>query len=93
MRAVYVYLPSIERKERWEEYGRRQGTSISKFVAEHVEGLLRQEADPSYRSRGELWKRGDGFAGLGQGTGWGEADSETRRNLAWETGRYSQNQR
>ncbi len=55
-RAIYVYLPSVEQKERWEEYASRQGTSISKFVAEHVENSLRQEEEPSYKSRGDLWR-------------------------------------
>lgn len=55
-RAIYVYLPSVEQKERWEEYARRQGTSISKFVTEHVENSLRQEEEPSYQSRGDLWR-------------------------------------
>ena len=55
-RAIYVYLPSVEQKERWEEYASRQGTSISKFVAEHVENSLRQEEEPGYQSRGDLWR-------------------------------------
>ena len=55
-RAIYVYLPSIEQKERWEEYAKRQGVSVSKFVAEHVEDSLRQVEDSSYKSSGELWK-------------------------------------
>jgi len=53
-RAIYVYLPSIEMVERWKERAKRQGTSISKFVLEHVENSLRQEEEPSYKSRGEL---------------------------------------
>lgn len=55
-RVVYVYLPSVDQKERWEEYAGKQRVSISKFVAEHVENSLRQEEDSSYKSRGELWK-------------------------------------
>ncbi len=55
-RAIYVYLPSIEQKERWEDYARKHGASISKFVIEHVENSLSQEEDTSYRSRGDLWK-------------------------------------
>ena len=55
-RAVYVYLPSIKQKESWEEYAKRQGASISRFVIEHVENSLRQEKEPSYKSRGQLWK-------------------------------------
>lgn len=55
-RAIYVYLPSVEQKERWEEHAKRQGVSISKFVAEHVEDSLRQVEDSSYKSSGELLK-------------------------------------
>ena len=55
-RAIYVYLPSVEQKERWEGYAGKQGTSISKFVVEHVENSLRQEEDPCYKSRGDLWR-------------------------------------
>lgn len=54
-RAIYVYLPSIVQKESWEEHAKKQGTSISKFVVEHVEDSLRQEEDSSYVSKGELW--------------------------------------
>lgn len=43
-------------KNRWEDYAREQGSSISKFVIEHVENSLRQEEDPSYMSRRDLWK-------------------------------------
>jgi hypothetical protein len=53
-RSIYVYLPSIEQKERWEEVARKQGVSISRFVVEHVENSLMQEEDESFRSRGVL---------------------------------------
>jgi regulator of replication initiation timing len=55
-RAIYVYLPSADQKERWENCARAQGTSISKFVIEHVEDSLRQDEDRSYQSRSELWR-------------------------------------
>ena len=55
-RLIYVYLPSLEQKKRWDEYARKQGASISKFVAEHVENSLRQAEDSNYKSMGELWK-------------------------------------
>ena len=54
-RAIYVYLPSVRLVERWKEAAKKQGTSVSKFVVEHVENSLRQE-EPGYKSRGELWK-------------------------------------
>lgn len=56
-RSIYVYLPSIEQKKRWEEYARKQGTSISKFVIEYVENSLRKEEDASYRPREELLRQ------------------------------------
>ncbi|MEM2129150.1 MAG: hypothetical protein QXZ70_00980 [Candidatus Bathyarchaeia archaeon] len=55
-RAIYVYLSSIEQKERWQKNADNAGVSISKFVVEHVENSLRQEEEPGYKSRGELWK-------------------------------------
>lgn len=55
-RLIYVYLPSIEQKDRWEDYAKKQGTSISKFVVERVTDSLQQEEDLSYKYRGDLWK-------------------------------------
>lgn len=55
-RAIYVYLPSQEMAGRWKQLAEKQGTSISKFVAEHVENSLRQEEEPGYKSRSELSK-------------------------------------
>jgi len=52
-RAIYVYLPSMEMVERWKRLAEAAGTSISKFVAEHVENSLRQDGE-GYRSRGSL---------------------------------------
>lgn len=53
-RAVFVYLPSMQQKGRWKALAKQQGTSVSKFVIEHVENSL-QQADPTYKSRGDLW--------------------------------------
>ncbi len=50
-----MYLPSIGQKERWEDHARKQGTSTSKFVIEHVENSLMRVDDSSYKSRGDLW--------------------------------------
>jgi hypothetical protein len=55
-RSIYVYLPSVGQKMRWDEFAEKQGTSISKFVIEHVENSLRQIEDPSYKSMGEVLK-------------------------------------
>ena len=54
-RSIYVYLNSLDQKQRWQEYAKKQGTSISKFVVERVENALSQDEDDSYKSRGELW--------------------------------------
>lgn len=55
-RAIYVYLPSVEQKTRWDAYAGKQGASISKFVVEHVENSLRQVEDSNSKSMRELWK-------------------------------------
>lgn len=55
-RAIYVYLPSVEQKEKWERHSEKLGVSISKFVIEYVENSLRQEEEPDYKSRSDLWK-------------------------------------
>ena len=55
-RAIYVYLPSVEQKEGWQRHAEKLGVSISKFVIEYVENSLRQEEEPDYKSRSELWK-------------------------------------
>ena len=52
-RAIYIYLPSIETTRRWKELAKKAGTSISKFVIEHVENSLRQE-EGDYKPRIDL---------------------------------------
>lgn len=54
-RSIYVYLPSIEQKKRWDELAQKQCMSISKFVIAHVENSLRQ-TDPDYKPMKEVWK-------------------------------------
>jgi len=58
-RAMYVYLPSTEMKEKWEKRADGLGVSISKFVIEYVENSLRQESEPTYKSREELIKENE----------------------------------
>ena len=48
-RSIYVYLPSLAWKKRWDDCAKKQGTSISKFVIEHVEDSLRQIEDSDYK--------------------------------------------
>jgi hypothetical protein len=55
-RAVTVYLPSEEQKERWETLSREAGISISKFVTENVENSLRQADETDLKSRSDLWQ-------------------------------------
>ena len=55
-RAIYVYLPSVGQKERWQRQAEKLGVSISKFVIEYVENSLRQEEEPGYKSRSDLWR-------------------------------------
>ena len=53
-RAIYVYLPSHDAVNRWKALAKEAGTSISKFVAEHVENSLMQEEDSDYKTRSSL---------------------------------------
>jgi len=55
-RSIDVYLPSLEQKEKWKKHSEKLGVSISKFVIEYVENSLRQEEEPEFKSRSELWK-------------------------------------
>jgi predicted DNA-binding protein len=62
-RAIYVYLPSHEMVQRWKKLARRQGTSISKFVIEHVESSLKEEEGlrSDFKARSELLRRIQGL--------------------------------
>ncbi|MBD3173448.1 hypothetical protein GF326_13375 [Candidatus Bathyarchaeota archaeon] len=51
-RAIYVY-PPVDMSENWKTLAQESGTSISKFVIEHVENSLRQ-AEDDYRSRSNV---------------------------------------
>jgi hypothetical protein len=53
-RSIYVYLPSHDMVQRWKTLAKTSGTSISKFVAEHVENSLHQEEEAEYKSRSTL---------------------------------------
>jgi hypothetical protein len=54
-RAIYVYLPSYKMTLNWKNLAEKSGSSISKFVIEHVENSLRQEGNKEgYTSRAEL---------------------------------------
>ena len=55
-RAIYVYLSSLDRAQRWKSLAEKGGTSISKFVIDHVENSLGQE-EGGYKPRIEFIKR------------------------------------
>jgi hypothetical protein len=52
-RYVYVYLPSLEDKKRWEKLAEDAGVPLSKFVIESVEDSL---AESEFRPRSEMTK-------------------------------------
>jgi len=52
-RYVYVYLPSVEDKQRWEKFAKDAGVPLSKFVIESVEDSL---AESEFRPRAEMTK-------------------------------------
>jgi hypothetical protein len=58
-RSIYVYLPSHDMVRRWKRLAGKQGTSISKFVIEHVESSLRTEEGfkSGFKARAELLRR------------------------------------
>ena len=53
-RAIYVYLPSEKMADRWKDLASKYGTSVSKFVAEHVENSLIMQEENDYRMRNTL---------------------------------------
>jgi hypothetical protein len=56
-RAIWVYLPSIAMKDRWETYAKNAGTSLSKFVIEQVEDGLQREEESDYITRQALQEK------------------------------------
>ena len=61
-RSIYVYLPSHDMVQRWKTLAKNSGTSISKFVAEHVENSLREE-EAEYKSRSTLIEENRSISG------------------------------
>ena len=51
-RYVYLYLPTIEDKQRWQNLADEAGVPLSKFIIEVVESKLADESD--FKPRGEL---------------------------------------
>lgn len=53
-RAIWVYLPSLEQKGRWERLADQSGVSLSKWVVETVEEAIRPVEEREYKTRSEL---------------------------------------
>jgi hypothetical protein len=53
-RYVYLYLPSVDDKSRWEKLAKDAGVPLSKFVIEVVESALAEGSE--FEPRGELVK-------------------------------------
>lgn len=51
-RYVYLYLPTVEDKQRWQNLADEAGMPLTKFVIEVVESKLAEESD--FKPRGEL---------------------------------------
>ena len=51
-RYVYLYLPTVEDKQRWQNLADEAGVPLSKFIIEVVESKLADESD--FKPRGEL---------------------------------------
>ena len=53
-RYVYLYLPSVKDKARWDSLAQEAGVPLSKFVIGMVENTLSEQSD--FKPRGELVK-------------------------------------
>ncbi len=56
-RTIYVYLPTENLVLEWKEYAKKQGSSISKFVFEHVQNSIMKEVDSNFVNRAEMYSR------------------------------------
>ena len=53
-RAIWVYLPSIEQKERWQKLAKQSGVSLSKWVIEAVEEAVCPAEEREWKPRKDL---------------------------------------
>ena len=60
-RAIWVYLPSIEQKERWQELAKQSGVSLSKWVIETVEEAVRPAEELEWKPRKDLEEENEGL--------------------------------
>jgi predicted RNase H-like nuclease (RuvC/YqgF family) len=60
-RAVWVYLPSIEQKKRWQKFADQSGVSLSKWVIETVEEAIRPTEEQELKPRKDLEEEIEGL--------------------------------
>ena len=60
-RAIWVYLPSLEQKERWQKLADQSGVSLSKLVIETVEEGIRPEEEREWKPRKEVEEEIEGL--------------------------------
>jgi len=60
-RAIWVYLPSIEQKERWQKFAAQSGVSLSKWVIETVEEAIRPSEELDWKPREDLEEEIEGL--------------------------------
>lgn len=56
-RAIYVYPPGQDQADKWKKLAKEAKVSISRFVIDHVENSLAQEAQEKYEARAELRRK------------------------------------
>lgn len=54
-RTIWIYAPTIEQKEKWEEIAKQSNTSFSKWIIKTIEDTL-QETTGEIKSRDEVLK-------------------------------------
>ena len=60
-RAIWVYLPSLEQKERWQKLADQSGVSLSKWVIETVEEAIRPVEEREWKPRKEIEEEIEGL--------------------------------
>jgi len=60
-RAIWVYLHSIEQKERWQKLADQSGVSLSKWVMETVEEAIRPVEERGWKPRKDMEEEIEGL--------------------------------
>lgn len=60
-RAIWVYLQSLEQKQRWQKLADERGVSLSKWVMEMVEEGIRPEEEHEWKPRKEIEEEIEGL--------------------------------